>query len=38
MTFLRQLSYEEDFIEGATVVNAATFVKEFTEANNVLVY
>jgi len=28
----------EEFIEGATIVNAATFVKEFTEATNVLVY
>jgi predicted peroxiredoxin len=28
----------EEFIEGATIVNAATSVKEFTEATNVLVY
>jgi len=28
----------QDFIEGATIVNAVTFVKEFTEATNVLVY
>jgi predicted peroxiredoxin len=28
----------EDSIEGVTVVNAATFVKEFLEAKNVLVY
>jgi predicted peroxiredoxin len=27
-----------EFIEGAEIVNAATFVKEFTEAANVLVY
>ena len=34
----RKLNPDEDFIEGAKVVNAATFVKEFTEATNVLVY
>jgi predicted peroxiredoxin len=34
----RKLDPKVDFIEGATVVNAATFVKEFTEATNVLVY
>ncbi len=34
----RQLNPETDFIQGATVVNAATFVKECTEATNVLVY
>jgi predicted peroxiredoxin len=34
----RQLNPETDFIEGATVVNAGTFVKECTEATNVLVY
>ncbi len=28
----------EDFVEGAKIVNAATFVKEFTEAKSVLVY
>ena len=28
----------EEFIAGATIVNAVTFVKEFTEATNVLVY
>jgi len=28
----------EDFIDGAKVVNAATFVKELTEATNVMVY
>ena len=33
----RQINPDEEFIEGATVVNAATFVKEFTEATNVLV-
>lgn len=34
----RQINPEEEFIPGATVVNAATFVKECTEAINVLVY
>ena len=34
----RQINPEEEFIPGATVVNAATFVKECTEATNVLVY
>jgi predicted peroxiredoxin len=34
----RQIKPEEEFILGATVVNAATFVKECTEATNVLVY
>ncbi len=34
----RKLQPENDFIVGATVVNAVTFVKEFTEATNVLVY
>ena len=34
----RQIDPEKDFIEGATVVNAATFVKECAEATNVLVY
>ena len=34
----RQIIPEEEFIPGATVVNAATFVKECTEATNVLVY
>ena len=29
---------ETDFIEGAKLVNAATFVKECTEATNVLTY
>ncbi len=28
----------DDLIEGATIVNAASFVKHFTEATNVLVY
>ena len=28
----------DDFIEGATVVNAPTFVEHFITANNVLVY
>jgi len=34
----RKLVPEVDFIEGAKVVNAATFVKLFTEATNVLNY
>lgn len=34
----RQINPEEEFIAGATVVNAATFVKECTEATNVLNY
>ncbi len=34
----RQIDPQQDFIAGATVVNAATFVKEVTEAHNVLVY
>lgn len=34
----RKLNPEVDFVEGAQVVNAATFVKAFTEATNVLVY
>jgi predicted peroxiredoxin len=34
----RQIDPATDFIEGASVVNAATFVKEATEATNVLVY
>jgi predicted peroxiredoxin len=34
----RQINPETDFVPGATVVNAATFVKECTEATNVLVY
>jgi predicted peroxiredoxin len=34
----REIDPNTDFIEGAKVVNAATFVKEFTEATNVLVY
>ncbi len=28
----------EDLIEGASIINAASFVKQFTEATNVLVY
>jgi predicted peroxiredoxin len=28
----------DDFIEGATVVNAPTFIEQFVTANNVLVY
>jgi predicted peroxiredoxin len=34
----RKLNPQTDFIEGATVVNAATFVKEITESKNVLIY
>jgi predicted peroxiredoxin len=34
----RNLDPVNDFVEGAKVVNAATFVKEVTEATNVLVY
>jgi predicted peroxiredoxin len=29
---------EEDFVDGATIVNAATFVAEVTEATSTLVY
>ncbi len=34
----RKLDPAKDFVAGAQVVNAATFVKEVTEATNVLVY
>jgi predicted peroxiredoxin len=34
----RKINSQEEFIAEATVVNAATFVKEITEATNVLVY
>lgn len=34
----RQIDPEKEFIKGATVVNAVTFVKECAEATNVLVY
>jgi predicted peroxiredoxin len=34
----RKLDPSVDFVEGAKVVNAATFVKEFTEATNSLIY
>lgn len=34
----RKLDPATDFIQGAKVVNAATFVKVFTEATNVLNY
>lgn len=34
----RKLDPASDFIKGAKVVNAATFVKVFTEATNVLNY
>ncbi len=34
----RKLNPQTDFIENATVINAATFVKEITEATNALVY
>jgi predicted peroxiredoxin len=34
----RQIDPQNEFIEGAVVVNAATFVKECAEATNVMVY
>lgn len=34
----RQINPETDFVTGATMVNAATFVKEVSEATNALVY
>jgi predicted peroxiredoxin len=34
----RQIDPEKEFIPGAIVVNAATFVKECAEATNVMVY
>lgn len=34
----RGINPETDFVAGAKVVNAATFVKECTEATNVLTY
>jgi predicted peroxiredoxin len=34
----RQIEPEKEFIQGAIVVNAATFVKECSEATNVMVY
>jgi predicted peroxiredoxin len=34
----RQIDPEKEFIKGAVVVNAVTFVKECTEATNVLIY
>jgi len=34
----RKINPQEQFVAGATVVNAVTFVKEITEATNVLVY
>jgi predicted peroxiredoxin len=34
----RQIDPETDFVPGASVVNAATFIKEATEATNVLIY
>ncbi|HEC21855.1 MAG TPA: hypothetical protein ENI95_02940 [Chloroflexi bacterium] len=34
----RQINPEEEFIEGATIVNAATFVGECMDATNVLIY
>ncbi len=34
----RQIDPANEFIEGAIVVNAATFVKECAEATNVMVY
>lgn len=34
----RQINPETEFVHGAKVVNAATFVKEFTAATNVINY
>lgn len=34
----RQIDPNQDFVEGAKVVNAVTFLKEISEATNVLVY
>ena len=34
----RQINPDTDFVPGASVVNAATFVKEATESTSVLVY
>jgi predicted peroxiredoxin len=34
----RKIDPKKDFVEGASIVNAATFVKEFLGATNVLVY
>jgi len=34
----RKINPKEEFIEGATIVSAATLIKEVTEATNVLVY
>jgi predicted peroxiredoxin len=34
----RGINPETEFVEGAKVVNAATFIKECTEATNVLTY
>ena len=34
----REINPESDFVKNAKVVNAATFVKEFTEATNVINY
>ncbi len=34
----RNINHETDFVRGATVVNAATFIKEAIEAVNVLNY
>jgi len=34
----RKINPEAEFVAGAKVVNAATFIKECTEATNVLVY
>jgi predicted peroxiredoxin len=34
----RQIDPEKEFVTGAKVVNAATFVKECAEATNVMVY
>jgi predicted peroxiredoxin len=34
----RKINPETDFIDGAKIANAATFVKEITEATNAMVY
>ncbi|HYA30214.1 MAG TPA: DsrE family protein, partial [Acidobacteriota bacterium] len=34
----RKIDPKKDFLEAATVVSAATFIKHCTEATNVLVY
>ena len=34
----RGINHETEFVQGATLVNAATFVNEAAEASNVLIY